>query len=117
MGTLILFQIFFTIFTGVTVVVLVRKKKEQLVSTRTFLFWCILWLGGFVFVLLPETSSVIASILGIGRGVDFVVYSALVGTIVIVSNLHMKLLLQRREITRLTRALALLEERLSKKRK
>lgn len=115
MKTFILFQFIFIAFTAVVLFSLIKKQKEHVLSTKAFLFWILLWVFALGVVLLPNSTSKIAATFGVGRGVDLIIYCAIAAIFFLISGLHIKLLSQRREITRVTRKLALLEDRINKK--
>lgn len=66
-------------------------------------------LGGLYFVWLPSHATRMAEIVGIGRGVDLIIYVWLVISLVIVLNLHLKLRSQMELITELAREIAILK--------
>ncbi len=68
------------------------------------LCWVLLWLGGLVVVIRPETTMPVARFFGVGRGTDLVVYGALVILFAIVFQLAVRLRATQREITALVRA-------------
>ncbi len=62
---------------------------------------------GCVFVWMPELSSDIAGLLGVGRGADLILYCWVIITLFIALNLHLKLNAQNEALTELVRAIAL----------
>lgn len=66
---------------------------------------------GIYFVSLPNTATEIASMVGVGRGTDLVVYFFIVLTLAIALNLHLKLRLAHETVTALARAIALLNSK------
>ncbi len=99
---IILFLIFISLFLKT---VLKWRKKE--LSLGEGFGWSLLWVLGFVLAVKPDTASYFAKILGIGRGVDLAIYTALI----ILFYLHFALMVRlekvNRDITRLTREKAL----------
>ncbi|MFH1292233.1 MAG: DUF2304 domain-containing protein [bacterium] len=69
--------------------------------------WVLFWLIAGVVVVLPDTSSYFAELLGIGRGADLVVYMALVLLFFIVFKLMVRIEHLNKQITKLTRKNAL----------
>jgi small membrane protein len=65
--------------------------------------------AGFYFVWLPTHATWLAELVGIGRGVDLIIYTWVVISLIILLNLHLKLREQMELITALARALALAE--------
>lgn len=69
--------------------------------------WTLLWIGVEVFVWLPKVSDVFAHAVGIGRGVDALVYFSIVGLFYGMFRLYVKMEFIEHEITELVRRLAL----------
>jgi hypothetical protein len=68
-------------------------------------------LTGLYFVWQPERANELASLVGIGRGADLILYLWIVLSMLVGINLHVRLKTQAELTTRLARALALLEAR------
>lgn len=81
-----------------------RKKELSLGET---LGWSLLWFFGLILSVKPDTASYFAKILGIGRGVDLAIYTALIVLFYLHFALMVRLEKTNREITRLTRQKAL----------
>lgn len=65
---------------------------------------------GTWFVWVPEHTTAVANYLGVGRGTDLLIYLWIVLSFAIGLNLHFKVRAARHDITRLTRAIALMSE-------
>lgn len=63
--------------------------------------------AGLYFVWVPEHSTQLAEMVGIGRGVDLILYIWVCLSLIVVLNLHLKLRTQMELITVLARKLAL----------
>ena len=64
-------------------------------------------LAGLYFVWMPAQATLIAHQAGIGRGVDLIIYTWVLISLLIVINLHLKLRAQSELITKLARSVAL----------
>jgi hypothetical protein len=64
---------------------------------------------GFYFVWFPSHATRLAALVGIGRGVDLILYVWVVISLIMLLNLHLKLRAQMELITRLARKIALAE--------
>jgi hypothetical protein len=62
---------------------------------------------GFVFVWFPDTTSVIARWVGVGRGADLVMYLWIVLTLLFIVRLHLKIRELSEAMTRVARRIAL----------
>ncbi len=68
---------------------------------------CVAALAGFYFVWFPEHATWLAARVGIGRGVDLILYVWVVFSLLAILNLHLALRAQTEVITRLARRMAL----------
>lgn len=86
--------------------VVLRFRGRQIRATE-FLFWSILFLTAITVVAFPIEMTRLANLLGVGRGVDLVVYASVVVLFYLVFRLYVLLEDVRHEITELVRKLAL----------
>ena len=64
-------------------------------------------MAGLYFVWLPAHATLLAALVGIGRGVDLIIYVWVIISLILLLNLHLKLRLQAELITILAREIAL----------
>lgn len=69
--------------------------------------WLALWAALAVIGVLPQSASAVAGFLGVGRGVDLVMYVSLGALFFLVFRLYVKHEETEREITRLVREVSL----------
>jgi hypothetical protein len=69
---------------------------------------------GLYFVWLPSHASWLAALVGIGRGVDLILYVWVVISLIVFLNLHLKLRAQNETITALAREIAIANARPAK---
>lgn len=69
--------------------------------------WLALWAALAVIGVLPQSASAVAGFLGVGRGVDLVIYVSLGTVFYLVFRLYVKHEETERDITRLVREVAL----------
>jgi small membrane protein len=65
--------------------------------------------AGIYFVWMPEHSTQLAELVGIGRGVDLILYIWVCISLIVLLNLHLKLRTQMELITTLARKIAIAE--------
>src|SRR3954466_8442237 len=65
--------------------------------------------GGLYFVWLPAHATRLAEMVGVGRGVDLIIYVWVVISLLVVFNIHLKLRSQMELITGLAREIAILK--------
>jgi hypothetical protein len=67
--------------------------------------------AGLYFIWLPSHATWLASLVGIGRGVDLILYVWVILSLMVMLNLHLKLRSQMELITVLTREIAIANAR------
>ena len=67
--------------------------------------------AGLYFVWVPDHSTQLAELVGIGRGVDLILYLWVVISLIVLLNLHLKLRAQMEIITVLAREIAIANAR------
>lgn len=105
-------QIIVSVFVIFVVFRLFRKYRDNTLTISEFITWLFIWAALLIGFWLPETASYLAAIFGIGRGVDLAIYSAIIIIFYLIFRLYLKHDRQQKEITKLTRYLALLREEL-----
>ncbi|MEK7072964.1 MAG: DUF2304 domain-containing protein [Patescibacteria group bacterium] len=86
-----------------------RWRRREL-PTGLFAGWTLLWLAIAVVVQLPQQTDVFARFLGIGRGVDALLFLAVLALVILVFRVYLRMERQEREITTLVREIALLKD-------
>lgn len=107
MSLMLPIQIGFVIFILFAASRAILRFKGGSIHFGALLFWMFIWTIATIVVFSPERTTEIAQILGIGRGVDVVVYSSIALLFYLVFRLHVYLEDIRSEISRLIRELAL----------
>lgn len=85
----------------------ILRAREKVISTQATIFWSLIWLAALVGALMPQTTTKIASIFGVGRGVDVIVYISMALLFYIVFRMFVMIEDLRHEITNLIRQIAL----------
>ena len=83
------------------------RLNENVISTRVAIFWFLIWTAALVGVSLPATTTKIAGFLGVGRGVDIIVYISLALLFYLVFRIYVMIEDLRHQITYLVREIAL----------
>lgn len=87
-----------------------RSRKDGLIDRRKLIYWIILWGILLVIIWLPQTTSLLALYLGVGRGVDLVLYISIVVLFYAQFQISRKVDRLERSMTELVRRLALANE-------
>jgi len=106
---MLLFQLVAVPFIVVMLGISIRNLFKPPVRLVNASFWVVLWLATLFSVIYPDTTSKLARALGIHRGADLLVYSAVMAFIVGFYVVSLRLRQMSREITLLTREVALLD--------
>ncbi len=100
------FLLLFVLFALTRVVVRYRARE---VRAREFFFWLMFWIVGGVVIAWPNVANRFADVLGVGRGVDVIIYFALLFVFYILFRLVARMERMERDITLLVRKKALEE--------
>lgn len=101
-----LIQVFIVAFALFAIVRTIRQFRAGRLKLGELLFWIVFWILAGVVALLPQTTSIVASMVGVGRGADLVIYASLLVLFYLVFRLFVKIEDTEREITRLVRKIA-----------
>lgn len=85
----------------------ILRFRQRKVGIFSFLLWVVLWSVGAVVIVFPNSSAIIARFLGIGRGVDFVLYLSVILILYLLFRVYVRLEQVDREVTLIVRTLAL----------
>ncbi len=85
----------------------VLRYRQRKIGTLAFLLWLVLWTGAAAVIVFPNSSVIVARLLGIGRGADLVLYTSLIVTLYLLFRMYVRLEQVNREVTQIVRALAL----------
>ena len=99
--------IFSILLAGIVIYAWSEYARSPVVAVLTLLVAS----AGLYFVWMPEHSTQLAEAVGIGRGVDVILYSWVCLSLIVLLNLHLKLRTQMESITALARKIALADAR------
>lgn len=86
--------------------VALQFKNKQIKITE-FFFWSALFLSATFVLIFPNETTRFANLVGIGRGIDLVVYASIITLFYLVFRLYVYIEDLRHEITLLVRKIAL----------
>ncbi len=100
----IIFQIAIAILSLVAIISVLRRKREHLLGPLGALFWIIFWVALISIVSLPTTVlDRLSQFIGIGRGVDLVMYISIAVLFFVVFKLYVKIESLKRDMTEIAR--------------
>lgn len=88
----------------------VIKWRQGILTSRDVIFWIGFWFVVGIIILLPETTSFMAEVVGVGRGADLVVYLSIVLIFYIIFQMTIKIEKIERNITKVVRTVAMKDE-------
>lgn len=91
------------------------QYKDNKMRTLAFLMWSVVWVGAIGTVLVPQFAIWASNALGIQRPIDVLVYGGIIVLFYLVYRLYALLENVRQDITKLVRAIALIEPKNKKK--
>ncbi len=83
------------------------RYKDSAITVRELLLWLLFWIAAAVAVLLPQTTSFLANLVGVGRGVDLAIYVALVIIFYMIFRIFVRLEKLEQDITKVVREVGL----------
>lgn len=102
-------QIVLFVLAVLALILVIRRYRQQRIGTLALFLWLTLWVGVAVVILFPDITMVVADVLGIGRGVDLVLYLGFILVFYLLFRMGVRMERMDREITQIVRALALKE--------
>lgn len=108
-----IFQIVLFGFAALAMLRTWRQYKKEHISAHWLQVWSLLWVLVMLVAISPVSTDRIAEIVGVGRGADLIVYTAIVFLLYGFSRLIATQERQRKELTDLVRKIAI--ERAEKK--
>lgn len=98
-----IFQILILLASFVAISSIFLHRQKDGLGIRGTAFWILFWLAVDVVVLLPNSTTVLANKLGVGRGVDLVVYVSILMIFFLLFRLNVKIEGVNRQITKIVR--------------
>jgi len=102
-----LIQIILLLIIAVIVARLIAKLRSKELSGKQFSGWLFIWLLATVVVIWPDLTVRLANYVGIGRGSDLVVYSALIFLFYFIFRLLLRIEKMEKNLTKVVREDAL----------
>lgn len=83
-----------------------KQFQDKHLTKALFAFWSVFWIAVGLVVALPQTTEMAARFVGVGRGVDLVIYLSVLALFYLMFRLFVKIEGVEREMTRLVRKIA-----------
>ncbi len=96
-----------TLFALLAVVRIAQNYRARRMPGSASFLWSLVWLSVAIVFWSPDIASRLALAVGIGRGADLIIYSAIIVLVYLVYRLFVRLERLEHTITKLTRAVTL----------
>lgn len=87
------------------------RYHEGKITLRELLLWESIWAAIAFISILPITVNFFANLIGVGRGVDLVLYLSIIALFYLMFKIYMKIDKVEREITAIVRELAIRDKK------
>ena len=108
-------QIIITILVIAALSAVVNKKRQSKLSLGQAATWFILWLVVLIVFWYPESTSYLASTLGIGRGADLITYVAILAMFFMMFRMYLRMDKMNTDITKVVRKVGIDQANIDKK--
>jgi len=102
-----LIQIFGVVFALFLLVKTIQRFRQGKLKTSSFVFWGVVWTAIIIVSILPSTTSFLARLLGVGRGIDIAVYVSIIVLFFLIFQIYIKLQKIEETITSLVSKIAI----------
>ncbi len=102
-----LLQVFGIIFALFAISRAVLRYKDKSINAFELIFWSGMWVSVVVVALFPGIFTTLSQVLGIGRGVDTLLYGGMIVLFYLLFRLYVRVEEQKKEITELVREIAM----------
>ncbi len=100
-------QFLFLAFVAFAAAKVMFKYRAGQISKLQLLFWIVVWSSAAFIINIPAATTFIAALLGIGRGVDLIIYVSFLAVFYLIFRIHLVLNRIDQEITQIVRSMAL----------
>ena len=102
-------QILALIFAIFALFKIILQVKNNEITVESAIFWIFIWMLVILMVVFPQTMNYLATLTGVERGVDVIMYIATIILFYLLYRLYIKIENLEREITIIVREIAILE--------
>lgn len=89
----------------------ILRTRDSKLTLKEFVFWTFIWVSLLSVVFFPEYTTILAKYLGIGRGIDVIVYLSVAILYYMLFRLYIKFEEREQEMTKVIREIALLKKK------
>ncbi|MFA7244570.1 MAG: DUF2304 domain-containing protein [Candidatus Magasanikbacteria bacterium] len=107
---LLFFKILFVILSILSILTIWNKKEKNLLGQKATFFWILFWITLSIVAFWPNSTQILAEYIGIGRGVDLVIYLSMACLFYLVFKMNLKIEGLKRDLTDVVRKESLKEK-------
>ena len=85
----------------------ILRYKDHSIKANELFFWTVIWGGVICVAIFPSIFVTLSKFLGIGRGVDTLIYTGMIILFYALFRIYVKVEAQQREMTKLVREIAI----------
>ncbi|MBN2459185.1 DUF2304 family protein [Candidatus Woesearchaeota archaeon] len=100
-------QIIITVFALFALSRAVLRFKDNKLTKNELVFWMLIWIAVIIIPMIPNLTSRVSEMFGIGRGMDLVMYLSIVALFYLMFRLYVKVESVQKEITSVVRSIAI----------
>lgn len=104
-----LIQIFGILFALFAISRVIIQIKRNAMSAESGLFWIFMWISVILVVVFPGSLGHLAELVGVGRGVDVLIYLGIVALFYLIYRSYIKIENLERGLTNVVREIAIIE--------
>jgi len=104
---LIIFQVIFVLFVLFAIWNVFVRRRDGALGPKATLFWMLFWFAVGLIIIWPNVVQKLADHIGIGRGVDMVIYIAIASVFFLIFKMNVKIEGLKRDLTEVVRKEAL----------
>ena len=83
------------------------RLKDKSINSIQFIFWGLIWTAVIIIAFVPNITGFISKILGIGRGIDVLIYIGIILLFYLIFRIYVKIDKVERNITKIVRKITL----------
>ena len=106
-GPLHLYQVIIIIMAILSIVFIYNRLRYKKSTPATFILFCIIWIFVLILTFIPDILTSIATLFGMGRGLDFMVVVGFIVCFYVIFRLYIKIEDNEQQLDKLVRRLAI----------
>ncbi len=110
-------QFFVLLFSVFAISRVILRARDKQIKLSQEIFWIVIWVAAIVFAFIPNVTSRISNLIGIGRGMDFIMAISIVVLFYMVFRLYVYHRNVEENLTKLVRKVAIENPKKEKQKK